>query len=223
MARGTQHRKRRPRTNARVASAAPSKPARRSGRAWEDQLFFGRLRAHAQWVFVLLAGGLRDQLRHPRRRLRLDRDQPGPPATSSAAARRRGASLSSLQKQTVEHPKNATAWLNYANKLEQTDQDDDGDRPRCSAYTKLRPKDQNALLELAGLYLAARQRLGHALHRLAERCTQALDPDAAPSARRRARRSARRSAALPNPIATAVSSAVGHAARATSTRRSSAT
>ena len=60
MARGTQHRKRRPQTNARVAAGQPAR--RRSGRsgpAYEEQLFFGRLRNHAKWVFVLLAARVR--------------------------------------------------------------------------------------------------------------------------------------------------------------------
>ncbi len=56
MARGTQHRKRRPTANARVAPAAAAKAAKRPARpAWEEQLFFGRLRTHAKWMFVFLA------------------------------------------------------------------------------------------------------------------------------------------------------------------------
>ena len=56
MARGTQHRKRRPTSNAAVAQKAKSKPAKPVKQdSWEDQLFFPRLRRHAKWVFVLLA------------------------------------------------------------------------------------------------------------------------------------------------------------------------
>jgi tetratricopeptide (TPR) repeat protein len=58
VARGTQHRKRRPTADARVARPEPKKAraAKRPKQAsWEDQLFFSRLRAHAKWVFVFLA------------------------------------------------------------------------------------------------------------------------------------------------------------------------
>ena len=55
MARGTQHRKRRPPANARVAASTAAKPKRPKRPAYEEQLFFGRLRGHAKWMFVLLA------------------------------------------------------------------------------------------------------------------------------------------------------------------------
>ena len=57
MARGTQHRKRRPQAHARVA-AQPAKPKgkRVKHQSWEDQLFFARLRHHAKWVYAVLAG-----------------------------------------------------------------------------------------------------------------------------------------------------------------------
>ena len=79
MARGTQHRKRRPAANARVAQPAAASRSGRSRPSWEDQLFFSRLRAHAKWVFVFLGARLRGRLRDLRRRLRLDRDQRRPP------------------------------------------------------------------------------------------------------------------------------------------------
>ena len=55
MARGTQHRKRRTPSNARVAAPAPKAKAKavKHDRR-EDQLFFSRLRLHAKWVFVLM-------------------------------------------------------------------------------------------------------------------------------------------------------------------------
>jgi len=53
VARGTQHRKRRPTADARVTPEPKRKESRHD--AWEDQLFFSRLRNHAKWVFVLLA------------------------------------------------------------------------------------------------------------------------------------------------------------------------
>ena len=63
-----------------------------------------------------------------------------------------GSSLSALQKQTAEHPKDAAAFLALANKLEAAGQDDAA-AAALTSYTTLRPKDQNALLQLAGIYL----------------------------------------------------------------------
>ena len=112
VARGTQHRKRRPPANARLAQPshppAPAKP-KRVLRTKEDQLFFARLRNHAKWVFVFLAVVF----------------SPASSSSGSAPARpgsarssrplqrllRLGPSLSSLQKKKLEHPKDAAAWL----------------------------------------------------------------------------------------------------------------
>ena len=55
MARGTQHRKRRPQTNAGVAARTAGPPPKPKRPAYEEQLFFGRLRNHAKSVFVVLA------------------------------------------------------------------------------------------------------------------------------------------------------------------------
>jgi tetratricopeptide (TPR) repeat protein len=172
VARGTQHRKRRPRTNAAVAQA-PAKRGRPKRPSWEQQLFFGRLRGHAKWVsfviaaafiisFVLLgvgsgSTGISDIL--------------GNLLNGSSAT---GASLSSLQQQTASHPKSATAWQNYANKLEQAHQDDNA-IAALTQYSKLRPKDQNALLELAGLYLS-RATDWNTLYSDSQALSQALSP-----------------------------------------------
>jgi DNA-binding SARP family transcriptional activator len=61
-------------------------------------------------------------------------------------------SLSSLQKATVKHPKEASTWRALATKLE-TDQKVDQAISALQHYTKLAPKDQSGLEELAGLYL----------------------------------------------------------------------
>ena len=63
MARGTQHRKRRPTANARVAqpshqATATAKPKRVQHQKWEDQLFFARLRNHGKFLWYLLAAAL---------------------------------------------------------------------------------------------------------------------------------------------------------------------
>ena len=151
MARGTQHRKRRPQAHARVA-AQPAKPKakRVKHQSWEDQLFFSRLRVHAKWMFVLLAlvfavgfvffgvgsgsTGISDVLQNFFN------------GTSSS-----GSSLSSLEKNALQHPRSPKAWHDLATKLEA-----DGKLDQAIAALKentaLRPRDQNVLQELAGLY-----------------------------------------------------------------------
>ena len=150
MARGTQHRKRRPTQNARLAPA-PAGPKRPKRPAYEEQLFFGRLRVHAKWLFVFLALVFSLGFIF----LGIGSGSTGISqivenffsGTSSS-----GSSLSSLQKKTQEHPKDAAAWLAYANKLQQKNQPDTAAQA-LTAYTQLRPKDTGALLQLAGLYL----------------------------------------------------------------------
>lgn len=174
MARGTQHRKRRPRPNARLAQPA-ARPARPKRPAWEDQLFFSRLRSHGRWMFAVVAAafiisfvilgvgsgssGISDIL--------------GNLLSGTSAS---GSSLKALQKQTVTHPKSASAWLNYANQLEQDHQPDNA-IAALTQYLKLRPKDVNELDELAGLYYS-RASDWNTLYSNSEALSQALTPTA---------------------------------------------
>ena len=152
MARGTQHRKRRTQTNARVTPAAPKAKAKRvKHERWEDQLFFSRLRVHAKWMFLFLAlvfglgfvifgvgsgsTGISDVLQ-------------GMFNGSSSS----GASASSLRKKAEEHPKQAKLWHDLATKLQADNKFDDA-IDALKRYTALRPKDQTVLQELASLYL----------------------------------------------------------------------
>jgi tetratricopeptide (TPR) repeat protein len=151
VARGTQHRKRRPPANARVAAEPLPKPKRPKQASWEDQLFFSRLRGHAKWMFAFLAlvfafsfiifgvgsgsTGIGDVLQN-----------------FFSGITSTGSSLSSLQKATVTHPKEASTWRALATKLE-TDQKVDRAIVALQHYTKLSPKDEAGLEELAGLYL----------------------------------------------------------------------
>jgi tetratricopeptide (TPR) repeat protein len=148
MARGTQHRKRRPAAHARVAQPAP-KTKRVKHERWEDQLFFSRLRGHAKWVFVFLAfvfalsfvifgvgsgsTGITDAMQSL--------------FTRSSG----GSSLSSLQKKASTNPKSPAAWRALATKLE-SDQKVDRATVALEHYITLKPKDESALQEIAGLY-----------------------------------------------------------------------
>jgi cytochrome c-type biogenesis protein CcmH/NrfG len=172
VARGTQHRKRRPPANAGVAHAAVA-PKRHKRPAYEEQLFFGRLRTHAKVLFVLMAAvfvltfvflgvgsgstGISQIVQN---------------FFSGTSAS--GSSLSSLQKKTVEHPKEAAAWLAYANKL-QADQKLDDAATALKTYTTLKPKDADALNQLAGIYTQRAQDWEN-LYSASQQRTQALSP-----------------------------------------------
>jgi cytochrome c-type biogenesis protein CcmH/NrfG len=151
VARGTQHRKRRPQAHARVV-APPAKPRgkRVKHQSWEDELFFARLRHHARWVFLLLAlvfavgfvifgvgsgsTGISDALQNF--------------FNSNSSS---GASASSLQKKAEQHPQQAKLWHDLATKLEADGKLDDA-IVALKRYTALRPKDQTVLEELASVY-----------------------------------------------------------------------
>ena len=124
MARGTQHRKRRPSANAAVATSPVRRrrPRSRSSQdSWEDQLFFARLRRHAKWVFVFLAlvfalsfvlfgvgsgsTGMGDSLSNFF----------GDIFQRSAG----GSDVGSLEKKTEKNPKDAKAWADLATAQEQ--------------------------------------------------------------------------------------------------------
>ena len=123
MARGTQHRKRRPPANAAVAPSPQGQgQAAEAAPRWEDQLFFARLRGHAKWVFVFLAlvfalsfvlfgvgsgsTGIGDSLRTSS-------------ATSSALGRRH--SRRPLEKKTRRTRRTRKAWRELATAQEQKD------------------------------------------------------------------------------------------------------
>ena len=106
--------------------------------------------------------------------------------TGSSAS---GASLSSLQKQTVKHPKNAAAWLAYANKL-QADNKLDEAATALTTYMTLKPKDADQLRVLAAIYYR-RATDWYTVYLDQSNYAQTLTPSAR-SWRSRARSSARR-------------------------------
>ena len=148
MARGTQHRKRRPAANARAAVVAA--PKRQKPPEWEEQLFFSRLRNHAKWAYVLLAvafvlgfvllgvgsgsTGISDVL-----------------GNAFHFGSGGGTSVSKLQKKVEQHPKDAQSWRALATALEQKQRTQEAINA-LERYSALKPKDQNALAELASQY-----------------------------------------------------------------------
>lgn len=153
MARGTQHRKRRPRANARPAAAvaAPAKAKRRQKPPqWQDQLFFSRLRNHAKWIYVALAIAFAATFA-------LLGVGSGSTGISGALSNffssngSSGPSITKLQKKVQDHPNSAADWRALATALEQKHQTSDAINA-LERYSQLRPKDVNALTELAGQY-----------------------------------------------------------------------
>jgi Flp pilus assembly protein TadD len=145
VARGTQHRKRRPAANARAAAVAA--PKRQRTPQWQDELFFSRLRNHAKWAYVGLAvafilgfvllgvgsgsTGVSDVLQN---------------AFNFGSGS--GTSISSLQKKTEQNPNDAQAWRDLATALEGKQKTQEA-VTALQRYTALRPNDQTALSELA--------------------------------------------------------------------------
>ena len=173
MARGTQHRKRRPQTNAGVAARTAGPPPKPKRPAYEEQLFFGRLRNHAKPVFVALAAVFVLSFVF----LGVGSGSTGISQIVSnffSGTSGSSKSLGSLQKQTVEHPKSAAAWLAYANKLQQESKWDDA-AAALTTYTKLRPKDTDQLSTLASLYLRRAQDW-NTVYQTQQAYTQTLTP-----------------------------------------------
>jgi len=207
VARGTQHRKRRTATNARVAPApAKGKAKRVQHQRWEDQLFFARLRVHAKWVFVLLAivfaggfvffgvgsgsTGISDALQNFFQR------------NSSS-----GSSASALQKKAEEHPQDAKLWHDLATKLEGDDKLDQA-IAALKRYAALRPKDEDALTELASVYL---RRASEQQQIYADAQTRAALLAPTPSVPPSTSALGKALASLTNPIQSAVSGSVSSA------------
>jgi tetratricopeptide (TPR) repeat protein len=150
VARGTQHRKRRPAQNARGGAVAATAPRKQKPPQWQEELFFARLRVHAKWAFVLLAVVFA---------LSFVVFGVGSGSTGISSALQNafnfggggGSSVASLAKKVEKNPQNASDWRALATAYE-TKHETGLAIAALVAYTKLVPKDQDALLDLAGQY-----------------------------------------------------------------------
>jgi Flp pilus assembly protein TadD len=130
------------RTAGRRAPAPPRQPRP------EDTMFFPRLRNHAKWMFVFLAlvfglgfvvfgvgsslpSGVADILK----------------SNGSSGT----ASVDDARKAVAKNPKDAKAQFELSQAY-QRDRNLDAAIPPLEKYTRLKPKDQNGLSQLAGLY-----------------------------------------------------------------------
>jgi tetratricopeptide (TPR) repeat protein len=207
VARGTQHRKRRPRANARPAAAvaAPAKAHRQKPPQWQEQLFFSRLRNHAKWIYVFLAICFAATFA-------LLGVGSGSSGISSALQNffssngSTGPSISGLQHKVDQHPQNATAWRDLATAYEQKQRTADA-ITALERYTALRPKDTGALQELAAQYTSQASSLYTAAQN-AQGAAQVADPSStfAPSSSTPLGRVFNSPTGLQSPISQAVSS-----------------
>jgi Flp pilus assembly protein TadD len=151
---------------AKPRAAAPKPPPSRRLRRTpkptrpEDQLFFSRLRVHAKWIFVLLAlvfgagfivygvgtgsGGIGDLLNN----------------NSSGGS---SPSVKNAQKQVHNHPNDPTGYKKLATALIASNRGEEAVSP-LERYLQLRPKDTDALSQLAGLYTARVTKIGNELY-----------------------------------------------------------
>jgi cytochrome c-type biogenesis protein CcmH/NrfG len=207
VARGTQHRKRRPAANARkpVAAVAAERPRKQRPPQWQEELFFQRLRVHAKWAFVLLAAvfglgfvflgigsgsnGITDALQN----------------AFNFGSSSSGASVSSLEKKTQKHPFDAKAWRDLATAYE-TKQNTDGAIRALAQYVSLRPKDASALAELGSEYSTRADAAAREAQAAQQDASSATPPAAifAPPATTPLGRAFNDTGALKDPIATAV-------------------
>ena len=150
MARGTQHRKRRPTANARpggVAAAAPKPEGRKKPPQWQEQLFFARLRSHARWAYAVLAvlflltfallgvgsgsSGISDAL-----------------SSAFHFGSSGGTDLAKLEQAANSKPKDVKAWRALATGYEQKVRTADA-VSALQHLSQLQPKDTDVLQELA--------------------------------------------------------------------------
>ncbi|MBD0349163.1 MAG: tetratricopeptide repeat protein [Thermoleophilia bacterium] len=150
--------KRRQRTNAtvdgrRAGRRTPPPPRQPSP---EDLMFFPRLRRQAKWMFVFLAlvfgvgfvaFGVGSSL-------------PGTGITDifQAGGGTEEASIDDAREKIEKNPKDAAAHLELSRAYQRDERIEEAVAP-LEQYTKLRPNDENALLELAGLHTSRADKL----------------------------------------------------------------
>ena len=120
--------------------------------ALEDTMFFTRLRRHAKWMFVFLAlvFGLGFLI------FGIGSDQGtgiGDIIRNSGGQTANGLSVSDAREQLAKNPQNADAIRDLASALVQDGKPQEA-VPYLTQYVERRPKDQDALRELAGLHLS---------------------------------------------------------------------
>jgi len=141
---------------AKQPKAAAPRRRQKQPKTWEEQLFFSRLRNHAKWMFVFLAlvfgvgfvafgvgtgsNGLSDVLKN--------NFLFGGSSSSGDVGKARD--------RVKKHRNDAAAYLALSRALQAANKRDEAIVP-MERYTRMRPKDADALRELASLYLTKGQ------------------------------------------------------------------
>ena len=129
---------------------APSH-AQRSARSAEDLMFFPKLRRRAKWVFLLLALAFGIGFVAFGVGTGVGGTSIGDVLRDIIGQRNASGSLDDAQKKAQENPKDADAQLAYANALQARGRTQEA-IAALEAYTSLKPKDTEALRQLANLW-----------------------------------------------------------------------
>jgi len=141
---------------AKQPKAAAPRRRQKQPKTWEEQLFFSRLRNHAKWMFVFLAlvfgvgfvafgvgtgsNGLSDVLKN----------------NFLFGGSSSSGDVGKAQDRVKKHPNDAAGYLALSRALQAANKRDEAIVP-MERYTRMRPKDADALRELASLYLTKGQ------------------------------------------------------------------
>jgi tetratricopeptide (TPR) repeat protein len=151
MARSAQRNKRQPQRRPTRTDAAPPKRSKPAAPAYEQEMFFPRLRRQAKWMFVFLAlvFGLGYVI------FNVGGTIPGTglgDILQGAGAGSGRPDVGDAQEKVRENPNDAAAKLALADALTQNNRSDEA-IPVLEQYLDQRPKDADAVSRLAGLYM----------------------------------------------------------------------
>jgi tetratricopeptide (TPR) repeat protein len=140
MARGQAQRRRRAQSH-----------ARKSARSAEDLMFFPKLRRRAKWVFLLLAIAFAIGFVAFGVGTGVGGTSIGDVLRDLIGRRSTAGSIDDARKKALSHPKDAEAQFAYANALQARGRTREA-IAALTAYTALKPKDTDALRQLANLW-----------------------------------------------------------------------
>ena len=125
--------------------------ARKSARSAEDLMFFPKLRRRARWVFLLLAIAFAIGFVAFGVGTGVGGTSIGDVLRDLIGQQNTGGSIDDARKNALAHPKDANAQFAYANALQARGRTQEAINA-LQAYTALKPKDTDALRQLANLW-----------------------------------------------------------------------
>jgi tetratricopeptide (TPR) repeat protein len=125
--------------------------ARKSARSAEDLMFFPKLRRRAKWVFLLLAIAFGIGFVAFGVGTGVSGTSLGDVLSDLIGQQNRGTSIDDARKNALANPKDANAQFAYANALQARGRTQEA-ITALEAYTALKPKDVDALRQLANLW-----------------------------------------------------------------------